>query len=384
MNLSNYFKNNQVEKRDISISDPALAEWFGINTSPIQGINVSESSSLGLTAVYRSVSLIAGTLASLPLKSYRTVGEDTRERVPSFLDEPAGPGSLTPYEWKETIAVHLLLHGNAFLAHIFNGAGAIIGLQPIHPSAVSVELTEAGKLFTVTLKNGTKKEFTPFEMTHIPGMTTDGLRGIAPITVARTALATGMAADKAAAKIYSNGFQIGGNLSLPAGTTEEQAEEYSKKIKAKGAGVENAGEVLLTAGEVKFNPWSMSAEDAQFIESRTFQIDEVARIFGVPKVLLAQDGASTWGSGIAELVRGMQRFTFLPITKRIEERLGTLLGGDFCEFDYAGLLAPSHSEVIQNMKIEIEAGLLTVDEARRLLNRPPMPKDANATIQRTD
>lgn len=374
MKLSDILKrsNGVVEERSISISDPALAELFGLTPS-IAGINVSESSSLGLTAVYRSVSLISGTIASLPLKSYRTLADDSRERVNSFLDEPAGPNSLTSFEWKELLTIHLLLHGNAYLLHMYNGAGAIIGLQPIHPFAVSVEMTDVGRIYTVQMADGTSRKYSGLDLTHIMGMSLDGIKGVSPITYTRTALATGIAGDKAAAKMFANGMMTGGFVSIPE-MTQEQGEEI-KLMLSKLQGTDHTGEIAVVNAPLNFSPWTMNPADAQFIESRTHQIEEVARIFGVPKVLLAQDGASTWGSGIAELLRGWQRFNLLAITKRIEERLSLLLAKPrYCEFDYAGLLQPTQSEMIANMKAEIEAGLLTVNEGRKLLNREPLPE----------
>lgn len=376
MKLSDILKrsNGIPEQRDrlLSISDPALAELFGATPS-IAGINVSESSSLGLTAVYRSVSLIAGTIASLPLKTYRTLQDDSREGVSSFLDEPAGPNSLTPMEWKELVTIHLLLHGNAYLLHMYNQAGAIIGLQPIHPFAVSVEMTEGGKLYTVQMADGTNRKYTTFDLTHIMGMSADGITGLSPIQMTRTAIATGIAGDKAAAKMFANGMMTGGFVSMPD-LKEEQAEQI-KLTFSRLKGTDHAGELAVVNSALQFHPWTMNPADAQFIESRTHQITEVARIFGVPKVLLAEDGASTWGTGIANLIQGWQSFTLLPITTRIEQRLSRLLAKPrYCEFEWGGLLRPTQREKIENIKLEIEAGVLTQDEGRKLLNREPLPQ----------
>lgn len=373
MDIQNYFKTNKLETRSAtySVSDPALAEWLGIANRSSAGINVNETSALGLTAVYRSVSMIAGTIASLPLKTYRTLADDTRDRTDSFLDAPC-PG-MTPFEWKELTMVHLLLHGNAYLFHIYNGAGALIGLQPIHPRAVSVEKTEFGKVFTVTTTSGQRK-YSNSDVTQIMAMSLDGVYGLSPIQAARNAIGTGIAGDNAAANMFANGMLLGGVVSAE-GITEEQAAQVKAGLKNNLSGSGNAGDIAVINAELKFSPWTMNAEDAQFIESRAHQVEEVARIFGLPKTMLAQDGASTWGSGIAELIRGFQRFTLMPWTKRYEENLSVLLPkSKYVEFDYAGLLAPSPKESIENMKMEIEAGLLTIDEGRRLLNRPPAPK----------
>jgi HK97 family phage portal protein len=366
----------EAERRSTSLSDPGLIEYLGLGGATAAGVRVTESTSLGLTAVWRAVSLLAGTVAALPLKTFRTLPDGSRERIASFLDNPGGPDGATPYEWKESVVAHLLLHGNAYLVHVYNGGGGLAGLLPIHPTAATVKqdgTAPGGKVFDVTLADGQIRTFTAADLTHVPGLSTDGLRGISPIKAVRDSLGTGIAGNEAAARIFANGLLIGGILSGDSTLDPEQGEELKARLKAKLSGPHNAGEIAVVNADVKFQPWTMSAEDAQFIESRAFQVEEVARIFGVPKVLLAEDGASTWGSGIAELLRGMARFTLAPLTTRIEERLSRLLPSPrFAEFDYAGLLQPSPDEVTQNMIAEIGAGLLTVDEGRRLLNRPPL------------
>lgn len=349
------------------------------------GEAVTPQTSLGLTAVYRSVSIIAGTIASLPLKSYRTLQDGSRERVTSFLDDPGGPDGPTAYEWKETLVAHLLLHGNAYGLHLYNGAGAIGGLQLLEPSAVEVKRdeTQPGRvLYAVTLAGGDKREFTSNDLTHIRAMTVDGFKGLSPISLARTAISTGLAGDKAAARMFRNGMLVGGLVTTDEDMTEEEARTAKEGLDKKLAGTNRAGDIAFVNRNLKFSPWTMNSADAQFIESRGFQVEEIARLFGVPKVLLAEDGASTWGSGIAELLRGMQRFTLAGWTSRIEGRLSRLLSNPrFVEFDYAGLLAPTPSEVTENMAAEIEAGLLTVNEGRKILNREPLPEGPAATDQ---
>lgn len=364
------------ERAALSFGDPALAEYLGFGTATYSGVSVNEQSSLGLTAVYRAVALISGTIGGLPLKSYRTDSDGMKERVPSFLDNPAGPDSHSPFEWVELVLVHLLLHGNAFLRHRYNAAGAIIGLEVIHPSAVTVKRVEEewGKEFTLLLSNGEREVLTPLDLTHIPALGTDGLLGLAPITACRQAIGTGLAGDQAAARMFGSSLLLGGIVSV-AGVTKDQAEEIKAGLQAKLAGVHHAGDVAVVNKELTFQPWSMSAEDAQFIETRVHQVEEVARIFGVPPHLLGQTEKQTsWGTGVSEQNRGLARYTLAPWTTRLEQRLSRLLTRPVsCEFDYAGLLQPSAEEEIRLLLEQIAGGLITVDEARRIRNMPPLP-----------
>lgn len=367
-----------VEKRAASwsIGDPALAEYLGFAGQTLAGVSVNEQSSLGLTAVYRAVSLISGTVAGLPLKSYRAAADGTKERVNTFLDNPAGPGGPTAFEWVELVLVHLLLHGNAYLRHGYNQAGALIALEIIHPSAVSVRrVEEPWRLeYDLSLRDGTKETLTPQDLTHIPALGTDGVLGIAPITACRQAIGTGLAGDQAAARMFGSSLLLGGIVSMP-GVQREQAEEIKVGLQAKLAGVHHAGDIAVVNKDITFSPWSMSAEDAQFIETRIHQVEEVARIFGVPPHLLGQTEKQTsWGTGVSEQNRGLARYTLAPWTSRIEQRLSRLLTRPTsCEFDYSGLLQPSPDQEITLLLAQVGGGLLTIDEARRIRNLPPLP-----------
>jgi HK97 family phage portal protein len=360
----------------VSINDPALAAWFGITPS-YAGVSVGEDSALSLSAVWRAVSLISGTIAGLPLKTMRDLGDGTRVRVSSFLDNPAGPESITAYEWVETVLAHLLIWGNAFLIHRYNGAGAIIGLTPVHPGCVSVEYAPGvpgGKTFKVSV-DGKQREFDASTMTHIPGLSSDGLRGFSPITVARHSLGTSIAADRSAAKMFSSGLLVSGVVSVEENVTQEEAKSIAESLSRNVGGWENAGEIALVNRKVKWQPWQMSSEDAQFLESRSFQVEEIARWYGIPPhLLMSTEKSTSWGTGIEEQNRGLARYTLSGWTTRIEQRLSRLLAQPrFVQFDYAGLLQPSPEVEIDLLIKQVRAGLLTPNEARRMRGMDPMP-----------
>lgn len=363
-------------RADLSVADPALAEYFGIGTRSSAGQHVTESTALGLTALYRAVSLISGTLAALPWKTYRTMPDDTRERVTgSWVDDPGAVVGLTPFAWRELALTHLALWGNFYGLQVRSDVGALLGLRPLHPAAVSIEVdpVTGEKTFKVTLTNRDQRRFSAIDVLHIPALSTDGVRGLSPLTVARNAIGSGLAGDEAAARMFENGALIAGLVTTEEDVEGPEATAIATQLNGKLSGARNAGKIAFVNRALKFTPWTQSAEDAQFIESRAFQVEEIARFYGLPKVLLAEDGASTWGSGIAELVRGLEKFTFRPWAARVEQALSTLLPkGQFVEIDFAGLLAPSETEATANLVAEITAGLLTVDEARRIKNRPPL------------
>jgi HK97 family phage portal protein len=369
------WRKRQPSNTSYSISDPILAEWLSLGTPNYSGVNVGEYSALGVSAVYRAVSLISGTIAGLPMRTLRDV-DGTRTRVPSFLDDPGAPAGLTPFQWREVVTAHLLLHGNAYLAHVFNGAGSLAGLTPFHPSAVQVEFADVpgGKRFTATLVDGKRQEYDARTMTQVMGLSLDGLRGMSVIEVARNGLGNAIAGDRAAAKMFSNGALFAGMVSAEEDIDEAEAKAIKESLDAKAAGWENASSVAVVNRKLKFTPWTMSHADAQFLESRQFQIQDVGRIFGVPPHLLMDPGAvSTWGTGVEIMNRSLARYTLAPWTARIEQSLSRLLPAPrFVEFDYAGLLQPAPEVEIPLLIQQVEAGLMTPNEARRIRNMDPI------------
>lgn len=364
----------------ISISDPVLAEYFGVGSS-YAGVHVGEGSALSVSAFFRGVMLIATTFAGLPLKTYRDITPGERQRVSSWLDDPGGVEGQTPFEWKETCLLHMLLHGNTYLKHVYNVGGALIGSIPIHPLAVSPEWEKDSggrytgrKLFRVTLDDGARRTFTEADMTQVMGPSLDGLRGLSILGVARNSLGTTIAGDRAAARMFGNGALISGLVTPEEDVDEEEAKEIKAGLNSKLSGWEHAGDLAFVNRKLKFTPWTMSAEDAQFLQSRQFQIEEVARWLGVPPHLLMQTEKQTsWGTGVAEQNRGLGRFTLSGWTGRFEQRLSRLLTGPtFCEFEYAGLERPTPEQEIDLLVKQVQAGLMTVNEARKIRNMPPI------------
>jgi HK97 family phage portal protein len=379
------------EEYPLRLDDGTFATWMGYG-STVAGVSVSPEKSLGLSAVFRAVSLISGTIATLPLKSYRDEPDGTRRRVPSVMDNPGGPDGLTQFEWTELVLVHLLLWGNAFLAHQVGGAGQLVGLIPLHPSAVDVNQVQTKeeaaryypytKYFTVTLNDGSQRDYTPLEITHVTAITLDGLKGLSPISVNRQAIATGMAGDRAAAKMFGSGMMISGLVTTEEDVDQAEATIIKEGLDRKVSGVDNAGQLAFVNRSLKFTPWTMPAVDAQFIESRIHQVEEVSRIFGIPPHLLGQTEKQTsWGTGVTEQNRGLSRYTLMPWTSRIEQRLSRLLvNKQLCEYDYAGLLQGSAQEELQMLIDQIGAGILTVDEARRIRNMEPLTQPEKADV----
>ena len=284
---------------------------------------------------------------------------------------------MSPFNWVETIVLHLMNHSEAYLKYVTNGGGEVIGLIPVHPMAVDkVEWVGTDKRYKVGLKGGGSIDYMTGELTQILGPSMDGLRGLSPLRLFRQTLNTSLTADRAAHKAFTSGASIGGFVSTAPDedVDDTQAKVISDKLNAKIAGPDNAGQIAFINRHLSFSPWSMTLEDAQFIESRTFQIEEVARITGVPPhLLMSTQKVTSWGTGIAEQNLGLAKYTLMLISSRLEAALGAVLAEDeFCEFDYKGLLAGTPKDEVELLIKQVEAGLLTDDEARAIQNRPPL------------
>lgn len=362
---------------DVSIGSPAFADML-LGAPNDSGMAVTERTALGSSGVYAAVRLISGAIAGLDLKTY-SEGSGVRQEVGSIFDDPCGPW-FTVYEWKQIIGVHLALHGNVYLLHVYNGAGQLAALFPVHPNYVSTAWRidpNTGlpyREYTLALPQTTPQVYTDADVSHIMGMSVDGLAGVSPITVLRNMVGTGLAGDQAAAKAFSNGLMMGGIVSAPD-LTPDQASAALADLQAKTAGSSNAGKFALINKALTVSPWQMTAEQGQFLESRAFQVEEIARAWGIPKVFLAEDGASTWGSGIRELASYFGKFTLKGYTEPIEARCSRLLSNPrFVEFDFHGLYEGTPDEEDASLIALVGAGILTANEARAVKQLPPLPE----------
>jgi HK97 family phage portal protein len=371
---------------DLSVSDPALAAYF----SPVEnysGVQINEDTAMALSAVFRAGSVIAGTLAGLPLRSLEQQGSRVNE-VSSILDTPGGKPEygVTKFEWKETLFWHLLLHGNTFIFKVKNGAGAIARLDLIHPLHVSVrvptvdeitrgEVPLGGKWFEVTLADGTRARYDAATIMHIPYVSLDGIEGLSPIAIARNSFGVAAAGDRAAAKMFNSGALIQG-LVTPDGddVDDDDVKAIRQQLDRSVVGWENASAIPIVNRRLKFTPWTMSAADAQFLQSRQFQIEEIARWYGVPPHLLMQtDKQTSWGTGVESQNRALGRTVLGPWASRVEQRLSRLLApGRWAEFDFAALERPS-PEVETGLLIQQSGGpIMTPNEARDKRNLKPV------------
>ena len=344
------------------------------------GVTVSEQSALGVTAVYRAVSIIAGAGGALPIRAFRE-RDDGREDLgaPWFEVEPYP--DVSPFQYKELVFTDLLLWGNHYSLKIRSETGdKILRLLRVPPWQVQVRrerstgLNPSGKLYTCA---GAAQPYTPWEMLHVPGLGYDGLVGLSPISLARQAIGLAVAAEEYGARLFGSGALMSGIL------TTEQAlpdEDTAKALKARWqamiAGVARSHEVAILDRGAKFEPVSINPEDAQMLATRQFSIQEIARLYGVPPFLLADSSGSTsWGSGLQTFGEMFVRFTLTTWLARVEQRFSAHLlpRGQEARFVTDALLRGSATERAAYYQTMKAIGALTVDEIRDREDLPPMP-----------
>lgn len=371
------------------ITGQRIIEAFG-GPEVHAGVNVSETSALTFSAVYRAVALISGSIAALPIRVYREKPDGRVELdQPWFAQEPYP--DVTPFEFWEWVYVCLLLNGNAFLLKIRNQTGdQILRLLPVSPWSVSVEKTRStglnpsGKLYKV---QGVGAPYTPWEMLHIPGLGYDGLRGMSPIGAARQAVGVGLAAEEFGARFFGSGALMGGVLQTDQEITEDAAEALKRRWKSKIAGVARAHEIAILDRGAKFERVGIPPEDGQFLQTRQFQVQEIARYYGVPLHLLMDAGAtSNWGTGVEQHGNQFVRYTLRSWMTRVEQRISSHLlpRKQYAEFVADGLLRGDTLQRYQSYAIGLEKGFLTVDDIRDWEGLEPLPSPDEEDLPEPD
>lgn len=383
MTIARALAKRSLESGRVPLTSQVLGDWLGAVSSDTAGVPVTESSVWGLTAWYRAVSVLAGTIAALPLKEYR---KGTRERIArtSILDDP-NPGAYTPFEFWQTVVAHAVTWGTGYIHRERDNVGAVVRCWPVHPAAVNVELVArtaanpAGKVFHLTTRDGQLVTLTPYELTELPYLSIDGRRGLAPLQIARQSLGIGLAAERSTARFYAGGSRLQGVLQSKKMLNKEQAERLQRHWEAKTSGPENSGRIPVLDNETEFKPIAIPPQDAQLLESRKFTSTEIARLFGLPPHLLGDVEKSTsWGTGIEQQMINMVQFTLLPWLRLIEQRVtrdllpgGWNAGRTYAEFSVEGLLRGDSRARAAFYHQGITDGWLRRNEARARENLEP-------------
>lgn len=278
------------------------------------GVPVTPETAMRVATVYACVRIISGAVANLPLHVKRRVDAETRED----MSDSSLWGVLrrrpnrwqTPSQFRRMMQAQILLRGNAY-AQIVWSRGNVIGLNPLDPDRMEVEQTDALELvYTYTRRSGGKVRIPPRDVMHLVGLTLDGVHGVSAITYARETIGLSMAQERHGATTFKNSARPSSVLTHPGKIGKEARENLRASLDEYRAGGESEGKVLILEEGMASTPISMTAEDAQWIESRKFSRTDIAMFFGVPPHMIGDTEKSTsWGSGIEQQSIGFVTYT---------------------------------------------------------------------------
>lgn len=296
--------------------------WGDVSTS---GVYVSPMTAMQCSAVFACIGLLAESIAQLPIKLYKGSGherEELREHwVYRLLYYRPCPW-MTSFGWREMAMMHLCLRGNFYAYKVRDGSGRIVELLPLHPDTVYVRQLDNWELeYRISFPSGQQMRCGQRDILHVAYRSVDGVKGLSPIAYQRETIGLTLAAQKHGSKTFSNGAKPGGVLTVP-GTLKKEAFDRLKENWEEMYSGDNAGRTAILEQGTKFEPLSMSNSDAQYLEIRKFQVEDIARIFGVPLFMIqSTEKTTSWGSGIEQMSMGYVRYTLLPWVRRWEQAI---------------------------------------------------------------
>ena len=366
--------------------------FFGGTTS---GKAVTERSAMQMTAVYSCVRILAEAVAGLPLNLYRYTEDGGKEKAidhPLYLllhDEP-NP-EMSSFVFRETLMTHLLLWGNAYAQVIRNGKGEVVALYPLMPNKMTVDRDERGQLYYSYQRSNDEavrsKDQTvilrPSDVLHIPGLGFDGLVGYSPIAMAKNAIGMAIACEEYGAKFFANGAAPGGVLEHPGTIKDPQRVRESWQSTFGGSG--NANKIAVLEEGMKYTPIGISPEQAQFLETRKFQINEIARIFRVPPHMVGDLEKSSF-SNIEQQSLEFVKYTLDPWVTRWEQSIQrSLLTQEekatyFVKFNLEGLLRGDYQSRMHGYAIGRQNGWMSANDIRELENLDRIPTEEGGDL----
>lgn len=371
------------ERRSISSRDPELARALG--GLDIGGALVNPRTAENLSTVLACVGAISSAIASLPTYVYRTTenGREIDDQHPVSRRIFFGPNQHQTWsDWIEWTVASVLLRGNAVSEIVTDGRGALVELRPIPWEWCSIQLLPNGRLVydvseitSVYGGTGKMRRLLQDEVFHLRDRTDDGLIGKSRLQRAASVITAGMSIQTFANSLYANGINPSGALQLSGNLTEKAFEHLKTQFRDAFSGSSNAAKALVLQPGVTWQQISISPEDAEFLASRRFTVEELARIFNVPPPIIGDLQYGTF-SNVETLLRWFAQNTLSPWIRKIESEFTRSVFGDSSrtlEIDLSGLMRGDPAQRWSAWKIAVEAGILTPDEVRREEGWNPRP-----------
>lgn len=367
--------------------------FFGGSTS---GKAVNERTAMQMTAVYACVRVLSEAVAGLPLHVYRYGEDGSKEKAlkhPLYRilhDEP-NP-EMSSFNFRETLMGHLLLYGNAYAQIIRNGKGEVIGLYPLMPAKMTVDRDSGGNLYYLYSRgsddapeageNG-QVYLPPDQVLHIPGLGYDGIVGYSPIAMAKNAVGLGIATEEYGAKFFANDASPSGILEHPGvlKNPDKVRESWNKLFR----GSVNSHQIAVLEEGLKYQPIGISPDQAQFLETRKFQLNEIARIFRVPPHMVGDLEKSSF-SNIEQQSLEFVKYTLEPWLMRWEQAMSRRLFTEsekesyFIRFNVEGLLRGDYESRMNGYAVARQNGWMSANDIRELENLDRIPAELGGDL----
>ena len=376
-----------LRSRDKPTNSYHFSGWPFVFGKSAAGAKVNEFTAMQTTAVYACVRILAESIAGLPLHLYEYRGNG-KERVPGhplyFLLHDSPNPEMTSFIFRETAMIHLLLWGNSYAQILRDGRGRVVGLYPLLPNRMSVGRDESGEIvYTYTpmsesnphLKGQRQITLRREDVLHIPGLGFDGLVGYSPIAMAKNAIGIARATEEYGAAFFKNGARPGGVLEHP-GVLKDPS-KLRESWHAVYGGTMNTGRIAVLEEGVKYQQIAIPPEEAQFLETRKFQIDEIARLYRVPPHMVGDLEKSSF-SNIEQQSLEFVKYTLNPWVVRWEQSLQKALLTDkerkdyFIRFNVDGLLRGDYKSRMEGYAIGRQNGWLSANDIRSLEDMNPI------------
>ena len=386
MGIKSLFGFGQARDKPVDkAADAGYSFLFGRTTS---GKPVNERTAMQTTAVYACVRILAEAVASLPLHVYEYQDDGGKKLVhdhPLYYllhDEP-NP-EMTSFVFRETLMSHLLIWGNAYAQIIRDGAGRVLGLYPLLPDKMDVQRDDKGNIYYVYSRNSDEnpmfKEYGNIKLKaedvlHIPGLGFDGLIGYSPIAMAKNAVGMTLACEEYGASFFANGANPGGVLEHP-GVLKDPS-KVRESWNSVYRGVSNAHKIAVLEEGMKYQQIGIPPEEAQFLETRKFQINEIARLYRIPPHMVGDLDKSSF-SNIEQQSLEFVKYTLDPWVIRWEQSLqrSLLLPGEkgkyFIKLNVDGLLRGDYQSRMNGYAVGRQNGWFSANDIREMENMNPI------------
>lgn len=366
------------ERRAISYAT-LWAAGAEIPSTTRAGTSVNRENAIKINAFYAAVRLIADIISSLPVDTFRRIdGERVPFRPrPTWVDQPEPDLGISRIDHFQSLLVGVMIDGNGFIRVIRNQRGDIVAVSVLDPTRVHVARDEFGRLGYRIDQTGPL--LTDQEVKHVTELRLPGkLRGVSRVVELRETLGLTSALEDFASGFFGNGSITSGIIETPMDLTADQAKNLQDGFEAKHRGLRRAHRPGVLSGGAKFVKTGVDPEEAQLLDSRKFAVQEVCRMFRIPPHLLQviEPGAMSYAS-TEENARQFVTFTLLPYISKLEEAYTSLLPpGVFLKFNVDGLLRGSTESRYSAYSQALTAGWSTVNEVRRLEDRPAFTNQA--------